>query len=136
MSLPLSEMLVGSFLTKSSRITSIRDMALNIHIETKSDDEINKIAVRKDRKVFNLTGKSDWTDTDEKFPLIIDASNCYTAIEILSGIASSDALADAAALQTKADELIKEINGESTLMDNSETVTTEGISGTNNGTFN
>ena len=136
MSLPISEMLVGSFLTKAARITSIRDMALNIQIETKPDDEINKIAVRKDRKVFNLTANSDWVDTDEKFPLVIDASNCYTAIEILSGIATSDALADASALQTKADELIKEINDTSILLDNSFTITTSGIGGENNGTFN
>jgi len=136
MSLPLTEMLIGAFLTKAARITSIRDMALNIQTETKSDADINKIAVRKDRKVFNLTGKSDWIDTDEKFPLVVDASNCYTAIEILSGIATSDALSDAAALQIKADELIKEINDESTLMNDSETVTTAGIGGENNGTFN
>lgn len=135
MSLPATEMLVGSFLTKTARIASIRDMALNIQTETKSDDEINKTAVRKDRKVFNLTGKSDWVDTDEKFPLVVDASNCYTAIEILMGIATPDALSNAAALQIKADDLIKEINDESTLMVNSETVTTEGIGGENNGTF-
>jgi len=137
MSLPLTEMLVGSFLTKAERIKSIRELALSIKTETLPDDDINKIAVRKDRRVFNLTAKSDWTDTDEKFPLVIDASNCYTAIEILMGVATPDALSEADALTLKANETIKEINDQSPLAITNETLTTEGIGSSNNkGHFN
>lgn len=136
MSLPATAMLVSTFFTKAKRITSIRELSMNIQTETFSDTDIEKTAIRKDNKVFNLTAKFDWIDTDEHFPMVIDASNCFTAVEILRGIGTSDAQAEATALETKAENLIKEINGNSPLLVKPETLTTDGIGGNDQGTFN
>jgi len=137
MSFPATEMLVGtSIYTKSQRIESIRNMAADIHTETMPDSEINIIATRKDNKVFNLTSTFDWTETDSEFPLVIDASNCYTAAEILRGLTDSQYLQEANDLESKADLLIEEINGQSVVGMISTTETTTGIGGTQNGTFN
>lgn len=136
MSLPATEMLVGGPFDKPTRINSIRNLAADVHTETISDDEINIIAIRKDSKVFQLTDNYTWTDTDEKFPLVIDASNCYTAIELLRGFADSQSLSEADALEIKADALITELNGTSPLGLSSAIESTVGIGGTQNGTFN
>lgn len=137
MSLPATEMLVSTLYTKAIRITSIRNMAANVKTETIDDDEINISAIKKDNKVFNLTDKFDWVDTDEKFPLVIDASNCYTAIEFLRGFGDSQSLTEADALELKANELILEINGNSPLEVQGQVTKTAGITDTNpQGTFN
>lgn len=136
MSFPATEMLVGGPYTKAVRIESIRNLAADVHSETIDDDEINIVATRKDSKVFQLTDTFDWVDTDPEFPLIIDASNCYTAAELLRGFADTQSLTEADALDAKADILIQEINGMSVTASIATTVTTTGIGGTQNGTFN
>jgi len=136
MSFPATEMLVGGPYDKATRITSIRNLAADVHTETISDDEINIIATRKDSKVFQLTDTYTWIDTDEKFPLVIDASNCYTAAELLRGFADSQSLTEADALELKADGLIQQINDTSPISISSAIETTSGIIGTQNGTFN
>lgn len=136
MTFPTSEMLTGSVNTKEVRINSIRNLAADVHAETISDDEINIIAIKKDSKVFDLTNNSTWTDTDAQFPLVIDASNCYTATELLRGFADSQSLTEADALEKKADEIIKQLNNVSLLAVSSAVETTEGIAGEQKGTFN
>jgi len=136
MSLPATEMLVGEPYTKPVRITSIRNLAADVHVETISDDEIEIIAIRKDTKVFDLTENSTWSETDAKFPLVIDASNCYTAVELLRGFADSQSLTEADTLELKADELIKQLNDiASSLTITPDILKTAGFNCTPNGTF-
>lgn len=136
MSFPATDMVVGGPFTKEVRLTSIRKLAARVKPETITDDQITVIAIRKDSKVFNLTAKYDWSETDAEFPLFIDASNCYTAMELLHGFADSQSLQEEASLELKVNGLIQEINGKSLIQESSTTLTTDGIGGEQKGTFN
>ncbi len=124
--------------TEQLRLEAIRDLAGNVKEQTKSDDTIIEIASRKDQLVFDAINSTpaDWDDSTPNTPLIIDASNCYSAIELLRGFADSQSLTEADALELKADGLIALINGTSPLSIQSSIETTEGIAGTQKGTFN
>jgi len=112
MSFPVITMLTGTAIyTLSDRITSIRNLAADVHAETITSEEIRIIATKKDSDVFKLTDNYTWTETDAEFPLVIDASNCLTAVELLRGFGDSQSLTEADALDLKAIGLIETING-------------------------
>lgn len=136
MSFPATEILTGGPYTETARFISIRNLAFNIKTDTLPDTELKITTLRKDSKVFKLTKKIDWLSTDQDFPQVINASNCFTAVEILRGIATPQALSEADAVEKKAYETIKEINGQSDIIPDGVTTTTDGIGGEMQGTFN
>lgn len=131
-------MFVTGDYTEELRLQAIRDLSGNIKIQTKSDAVIIEIASRKDQIVFELTNtiSTDWGDLIPNTALVIDASNCYTAAEILRsfGTAQNDLLATE--LTEKADTTIQSINGNSTIQQTPDILTTQGFNADNEGTFN
>lgn len=132
------EMFITAIYTEDRRIKAILDLSGNIKTQTKEDDIIIEIASRKDQMVFKLTETtaSDWNDSVEDTPLVVDASNCYTAAEVLRsfGTVQNDLLATE--LTEKADGLIQSINGESPVQKTPDVLTTQGFNADNSGTFN
>jgi len=136
MSFPTSDILTGGPFTEAVRIKSIRLLAGNLQPETIPDDEIKIIIIRKDNKTFKATNKYDWVDTDREFPMIIDVSNCYTAIELLRGIGDSESLTTADALALKVISTLKLINNVTTeFTEIPDVQTTGGFNSEQGGTF-
>jgi len=131
-------MFITTNYSKSLRLDAIRKLSGNIKVQTKSDDIIIEIASRKDQIVFSSTNttSASWDDTIEDTPLVIDASNCFTAAEILYsfGTVQNDQLAEK--LMEKANATIQTINRNSPNQITSAVSTTEGFNGDNLGTFN
>lgn len=131
-------MLTTDNYTEAIRLTAIRDLSGNIKIQTKSNEVIIEIASRKDQMVFDATDttSSSWDDSVSDTPLVIDASNCYTAAEILRsfGTVQNDQLATT--LTEKADGIVEQINGESAIQKTPSVRKTQGVNGDNDGTFN
>lgn len=124
--------------TEAIRLAAIRDLSGNIKVQTKSNDIIIEIASRKDQMVFDATDttSTSFDDTTPDTPLVIDASNCYTAAEILRsfGTVQNDQLATT--LTEKADGIVEQINGESAIQKTPSVRKTQGVDGDNDGTFN
>lgn len=124
--------------TEQLRLDAIRDLSGNIKVQTKSDSIIIEIASRKDQMVFDATNllAINLDDTIPNTPLVIDASNCYTAAEILRsfGTIQNDLLATT--LTEKADGIVQQINGESAIQKSPSVRKTTGVNGDNDGTFN
>jgi len=124
--------------TTALRLAAIRDLSGNIKVQTKSDSVIEEIASRKDQMVFDATNllAINLDDTIPNTPLVIDASNCYTAAEILRsfGTVQNDLLATT--LTEKADGIVEQINGQSTNRKTPSVRKTQGVDGDNDGTFN
>jgi len=132
------EMFVTTNYTEQLRLDAIRDLSGNIKVQTKSNDIIIEIASRKDQMVFDATNllAINLDDTIPNTPLVIDASNCYTAAEILRsfGTVQNDLLATT--LTEKADRIVAQINGESTNRKTPSVLKTQGVNGDNDGNFN
>jgi len=125
--------------TSAIRYAAIRSLSGNIKETTKSDDTINDIASRKDQQVFTKTDttSSDWDDTVEDTPLVIDASNHLVAAEILKSFGTIQNDLVAKDLIDRANELIAQINGNSQSGTIPDVQVTSGFnSTTTNGTFN
>ena len=121
--------------TLAIRYDAIRQLAGHVKEQTISDEKINDIASRKDSKIFKLTGKYDYTDESKDTPMVIDASNCLAAIEILRSFGTSQNAQIANDLKDKVDEIIKDINGDSTLQNIPDVTKSQGFNLSNRGTF-
>jgi len=124
--------------TEQIRIDAIHELSGNIKVQTKSNGTIIEIASRKDQKVFKATNTTaaGLDDSIQDTPLIIDASNCLVAAEILRsfGTVQNDQLAEQ--LINKANDSIQTINGNSPTQISPDIQKTSGFNAENNGTFN
>jgi len=82
-------MIVNATYTQQVRRDNIRLLSGRIDVFTITDAELEIIGERADFFIFDSVGQFLWTGLEEDFALLISASNCTAAAEILRGIGGS-----------------------------------------------
>ena len=120
-------MIVNDTYTQQVRRDSIRLLSGRIDDFTITNDELEIIAERADTFIFESVNQHTWTGEEEDFPLLISASNCTAAAEILRGIGGSANETMANDLNEKVSVIIDTLNGNSPQQVQPSADTTSGI---------
>lgn len=94
--------------TSAKRLARVRDLCEGLTVAGMSDADVTSKLDKSDRWMEVKTNKFDWVDTDERWGMVLDASEHRCASEIMHGVPDKETKAQN--LLSAARETIKGIN--------------------------